>query len=78
MGTSSCAPGQIVDFRFDLAPKDQHNNMQFEVEDYSDVVVHILQPDAREYYDIDRLYDDCPRLGWTPSSDDERASSAGA
>ena len=48
------------------------------VVDYSDVVVHILQPDAREYYDIDRLYDDCPRLGWTPSSDDERASSAGA
>lgn len=35
------------------------------VVDFSDVVVHILQPDAREYYDIDRLYDDCPRLDWT-------------
>lgn len=32
--------------------------------DYGDVVVHILQPDAREYYDLDRLYQECPRLDW--------------
>ena len=32
--------------------------------DYTDVVVHVLQPDAREYYDLDRLYDGCPRLDW--------------
>ncbi|QDU68665.1 RsfS/YbeB/iojap family protein [Engelhardtia mirabilis] len=30
--------------------------------DYGDVVVHILQPEAREYYDIERLYSDCPRV----------------
>ncbi len=34
------------------------------VVDYLDVVVHILQPDARAYYDLDRLYGDCPRLDW--------------
>ena len=32
--------------------------------DYSDVVVHLLQPEAREYYDIERLYTDCPELDW--------------
>jgi ribosome-associated protein len=39
------------------------------VVDYSDVVVHILQPDARAYYDLDRLYDECPRLDWAPPED---------
>ena len=33
--------------------------------DYTDVVVHILQPDAREFYDIERLYDECERVDWT-------------
>jgi ribosome-associated protein len=33
--------------------------------DYSDVVVHILQPDARSFYDLDRLYDECPRVPWS-------------
>lgn len=28
--------------------------------DYVDVVVHILQPEAREYYALDQLYGDCP------------------
>ena len=32
--------------------------------DYGDVVVHLLQKDAREYYDLDRLYQDCERLDW--------------
>lgn len=30
--------------------------------DYVDVVVHILQPEAREYYALDALYGDCPQL----------------
>ena len=30
--------------------------------DYVDVVVHILQPEAREYYDLDGLYGDCPEV----------------
>jgi ribosome-associated protein len=32
--------------------------------DYGDVVVHLMQEDAREYYEIDRLYDECPQLDW--------------
>lgn len=30
--------------------------------DYIDVVVHVLQPEAREYYDLDGLYAQCPRV----------------
>ncbi len=33
--------------------------------DYGDVIVHLLQPEAREYYDIERLYGDCPRVDWS-------------
>ena len=32
--------------------------------DYGDVIVHILQPDAREYYDLESLYADAPELDW--------------
>lgn len=32
--------------------------------DYVDVVVHVLQPEARRYYDLDRLYQDCEQLDW--------------
>ena len=30
--------------------------------DYVDVVVHVLQPEAREYYGLDQLYAECPVL----------------
>ena len=30
--------------------------------DYLDVVVHILQPEARAFYELDSLYGDCPLL----------------
>jgi ribosome-associated protein len=30
--------------------------------DYVDVVVHILQPEARSYYELDQLYSECPEL----------------
>ena len=32
--------------------------------DYGDVVVHLLQKDARDFYDLDHFYGDCPRLDW--------------
>jgi len=30
--------------------------------DYVDVVVHILQPEARAYYELDQLYGECAEL----------------
>lgn len=32
--------------------------------DYSDVVVHIQQEEARGYYGLDDLYGDCDKLEW--------------
>lgn len=32
--------------------------------DYGDVVVHLLQPEAREYYNLDALYRDCKPIEW--------------
>lgn len=48
--------------------------------DYGDVVVHIFQREAREHYDLEGLYLDCPRLDWreveTPELADPREASA--
>lgn len=32
--------------------------------DYGSVVVHIMQPEARTYYDIEALYGDAPEVDW--------------
>lgn len=32
--------------------------------DYGDVVVHLMQEEARSFYDIEHLYADCERLDW--------------
>ncbi len=35
--------------------------------DYIDVVVHVFAQEEREYYDLERLWRDAPRLGWIGS-----------
>ncbi len=35
--------------------------------DYGDVVVHIFSEDIREFYEIERLYQDVPLLEWRSS-----------
>lgn len=32
------------------------------VVDYVDVIIHIFSPEAREYYDIESLWDQAPRI----------------
>ena len=32
--------------------------------DCGDVVVHVMQPEAREYYDLDGLYGECEEVDW--------------
>lgn len=32
--------------------------------DYGDVVVHVFLDETREYYEIERLYNDVPRIPW--------------
>lgn len=32
--------------------------------DYGDVVIHIFSPEGREFYDLDDLWGDAPRIDW--------------
>ena len=34
------------------------------VQDYGDVVVHVFDPEARAYYDVEELWADAPRVAW--------------
>ena len=34
------------------------------VQDYGDVIVHVFDPEAREYYALEDLWADAPRIDW--------------
>jgi ribosome-associated protein len=34
------------------------------VQDYGDVVIHLFSPEAREYYRLEELWEDAPRVDW--------------
>ena len=34
--------------------------------DYGDLAVHIFQPEARDFYSLERLWGDAPRVTWAP------------
>ncbi len=34
------------------------------VQDYGDIVVHLFSPEAREYYRLEELWEDAPRIDW--------------
>lgn len=38
--------------------------------DYGDVMVHIFQQAARDYYDLERLWRDAPLIEWAPAASD--------
>jgi ribosome-associated protein len=37
------------------------------VQDYGDIIVHVFDPASRDYYDLDQLWADAPRLDWEHS-----------
>ena len=45
--------------------------------DFVDVVVHVLHTEEREFYSLERLWKDCPRIPFTDADEAGRAESAG-
>lgn len=43
---------------------DGFSQSQWVVMDYFDVMVHIFAPDVREFYALERLWGDAPRVEW--------------
>lgn len=41
-----------------------HREQQWVLLDYGDVIVHVFLDEVREFYEIERLYRDVPRLDW--------------
>jgi len=41
---------------------------QWVLVDYGDVVVHVFLAEVREYYEIERLYTDVPKVDWTDAA----------
>jgi ribosome-associated protein len=41
-----------------------HREQQWVLLDYGDVVVHVFLEEMRQFYEIERLYKDAPRLDW--------------
>ena len=44
-------------------------DLQWVLVDYGDIVVHIFLEETRRFYDIERLYRDCPRIEWAEGRD---------
>ncbi|MCB0973022.1 MAG: ribosome silencing factor [Actinobacteria bacterium] len=46
--------------------KEGLDDRQWALLDYGDFVVHVFDVDAREFYDLERLWGDAPRRAWKP------------
>ena len=42
------------------------DHAQWVLLDYGPFVVHVFHDETRAYYDLERLWSDCPRVEWKP------------
>jgi ribosome-associated protein len=47
--------------------RERNFESQWLVIDYTDVMVHVFQPEKREFYALEELWSDGQRLNWTPT-----------
>src|SRR6478609_3744739 len=74
-GTSARQMRTVVDQLEEIAaPKGHHKlsrsgdeTSQWIVVDFVDVVCHVFDQDARQFYDLDNLWGDAKRLEWEPA-----------
>lgn len=52
-----------------LCPPDRRSTT-WVLADYVDVVIHLFDPEHRDYYDLDGLWGDAPRIDWEPPGAD--------
>jgi ribosome-associated protein len=75
-GTNTRQVRTICD-EIELAVKQEHGVAPIRVEgldaaswvllDYGDLVVHVFLDETREYYALERLWADAPRIAWEPA-----------
>jgi ribosome-associated protein len=49
-----------------------YESSRWVVQDYGDVVVHVFDPDTRDYYKLEELWADAPRIDWEKESSRDR------
>lgn len=52
------------------------NDASWVLLDFGDMVVHVFGAEAREYYDLERLWSDVRRVDWSDELDDQLAAGA--
>lgn len=64
--------GEASNFSLFRSNKDQTAQSWF-VLDFVDVVVHVFEPSARAYYDLEMMWGDTPRMEWQRAAPAPRA-----
>ena len=61
----------------ELRHRDGSHSHQWRVLDYGGVLVHLLLGEAREFYGLDKLHHDAPKVRWQASPAGRRAAKGG-